>query len=92
MKANYLVCYDIAEPRRLAKVYKFIKGKGLHIQYSVFHCSLTWPNLLELKDKLNSLINEKEDDLRIYPLPKEEKVIVMGCGDRVPDGVEIFME
>lgn len=92
MKANYLICYDIAEPRRLARVYKFIKGKGLHIQYSVFHCSLTWPNLLELKDKLNSLINEKEDDVRIYPLPAEEKVIIMGCGDRVPDGVEIFME
>ncbi len=92
MKANYLVCYDITEPRRLARVYKLMKGRGLHIQYSVFHCSLTWPNLLELKDKLNSLIDEKEDDLRIYPLPAEEKVIVMGCGDRVPDGVEIFIE
>jgi CRISPR-associated protein Cas2 len=38
------------------------------------------------------LIDEEEDDVRIYPLPSEEKVIVMGCGDRVPDGVEIFME
>ena len=92
MKANYLVCYDITEPRRLAKVYKFIKGKGLHIQYSVFHCSLTWPNLLEIKEKLNYLIDEKEDDVRIYPLPAEEKVIVMVCGERVPDGVEIFIE
>ena len=92
MKANYLICYDIAEPRRLARVYKFIKGKGLHIQYSVFHCSLTWPKLLELKEKLSRLIDEEDDDIRIYPLPAEEKVIIMGCGDRVPDGVEIFME
>ncbi|MEW6418332.1 MAG: CRISPR-associated endonuclease Cas2 [Nitrospirota bacterium] len=92
MKANYLVCYDITEPRRLARVYKFIKGKGLHIQYSVFHCSLTWPNLIEIKEKLNYLINEEEDDIRIYPLPAEEKVIIMGCGDRIPDGVDIFME
>ena len=92
MKANYLVCYDITAPRRLARVYKFIKGRGLHIQYSVFHCSLTWPNLLELKEKLSCLIDEEEDDIRIYPLPAEEKVIIMGCGDRVPDGVEIFME
>lgn len=92
MKANYLICYDITEPRRLARVYKFIKGNGLHIQYSVFHCSLTWTNLVELKDKLRYLIDEKEDDVRIYPLPSEEKVIVMGCGDRVPDGVEIFIE
>lgn len=92
MKANYLVCYDIRDPRRLIRVYKLLKGIGLHIQYSVFHCSLSWPGLLELKDKLNGFINDKEDDIRIYPLPSEEKVIVMGCGDKVPDGAEIFIE
>ncbi len=91
MKANYLVCYDIRDPRRLTRVYKLLKGIGLHIQYSVFHCSLSWPNLLELKEKLKELIDENDDDIRIYPLPSEEKVTVMGCGDRVPDGVEIFI-
>lgn len=91
MKANYLVCYDIRDPRRLARVYKFIKGRGLHIQYSVFHCTMTWPALLELKKSLEDIINENEDDIRIYPLPAEEKVIVMGCGDRIPDGVDIFL-
>jgi len=92
MKSNYIVCYDIREPRRLARVYKLMKGKGLHIQYSVFHCRLTWPALLDLKEQLTGLIDETVDDIRIYPLPTEEKVIVMGCGDRVPDGVEIFIE
>ncbi len=91
MKANYLVCYDIRDPRRLTRVYKLLKGIGLHIQYSVFHCSLSWPNLLELKEKLKEMIDENDDDIRIYPLPSEEKVIVMGCGDRIPDGVEIFI-
>jgi len=90
MKANYLVCYDIRDPRRLSRVYKLLKGIGLHIQYSVFHCSLSWPDLLELKEKLKELIDENDDDIRIYPLPLEKKVIVMGCGDRVPNGVEIF--
>jgi len=92
MKANYIVCYDIRKPRRLARVYKLMKGKGLHIQYSVFHCSLTWPKLLELKERLRDIIDEKKDDVRIYPLPGEEKLIIMGCGDRIPDGVEIFIE
>ena len=92
MKANYLVCYDIAEPKRLAKVYKFIKGQGIHLQYSVFHCSLTWQQLLQLEEKISWLIDEEEDDVRIYPLPSNGKVIVMGCGDRVPEGVEIFVE
>lgn len=92
MRANYLVCYDISNPRRLARVFKLMKGKGLHLQYSVFHCSFTWPRLLEIKEKLSWIIDEKEDDVRIYPLPLQEKVIVMGCGDRLPDGVEIFIE
>ncbi len=91
MKANYLVCYDIRDPRRLSRVYKLLKGIGLHIQYSVFHCSLSWPSLLELKEKLKELIDENDDDIRIYPLPSEEKVVVMGCGDRIPDGVDIFI-
>lgn len=92
MKAKYLVCYDITEPRRLSRVYKLMKGRGLHIQYSVFHCTLTWPNILDLKQKLSELIDRNSDDVRIYPLPSEEKVIVMGCGDRIPNGVEIFIE
>jgi CRISPR-associated protein Cas2 len=92
MKANYLVCYDISDPRRLARVFKLMKGKGIHLQYSVFHCSFSWPRLLEIKDKLRLIIDERKDDVRIYPLPSEEKVIIMGCGDRVSDGIEIFIE
>lgn len=92
MKAAYLVCYDIADPRRLGRVLRLMKGKGLHIQYSIFHCTVTWPQLLQLKEELRERIDEKEDDVRIYPLPGGGKVIVLGCGDRVPEGVEIFVE
>ncbi len=92
MKSPYLVCYDIAEPGRLARVLRFMKGRGIHLQYSVFHCSLTWPELVKLKERLNALINHREDDVRIYPLPSDCKVIVMGCGDRVPEGVNIYLE
>jgi len=91
MKANYLVCYDIADERRLNRVYKYLRERGLHIQYSVFHCQLTWKELQELKAALSSLINGKEDDVRIYPLPQDTEVFVLGCGDRIPNGVMIFL-
>lgn len=91
MKSNYLVCYDITDPKRLSKVYKLMIGRGIHLQYSVFHCTLTWQELLNLKEKLSLLIDKKRDDVRIYPLPSASKVIVMGCGDRVPQGVEVFI-
>lgn len=92
MKSSYLVCYDISDPVRLTRIFKFMKGRGIHLQYSVFYCRLTWPELLNLKEKIKEIINEREDDVRIYPLPSNNRVIIMGCGDRVPDGVEIFIE
>lgn len=92
MKAHYLVCYDIAKPERLARVLRLMKGKGIHLQYSVFFCSLTWPELAELKEDLRNRIKEKEDDIRIYPLPVKAVISTMGCGDKVPDGVELFIE
>jgi len=68
-----------------------MKQNGIHIQYSVFYCRLTWQNLVELKARLNSLINPEEDDVRIYPLPSELKVAILGLGDRIPEGVNIFL-
>ena len=89
MTTNYLVCYDIRNEKRLMKVYKTLKQIGLHIQYSVFHCRLSWQELIQLEERLKELIDESEDDVRIYPLPSEMKVLVMGCGDRIPEGVVI---
>lgn len=91
MKAAYLVCYDIADPRRLSRVFRLLKGIGRHLQYSVFHCVLTWQQLTGLEAELKELIEEKEDDVRIYPLPADEKVFVLGCGDRLPEGVDYFI-
>jgi CRISPR-associated protein Cas2 len=87
MTANYLVCYDIREPKRLSRVYRYLKARGIHLQYSVFHCRLTWPELVELKNDLKEIIEESEDDVRVYPLPGNMQIVVMGRGDRVPEGV-----
>ncbi len=91
MKAGYLVCYDISDPARLNRIFRYLKGRGLHIQYSVFYCSLTWQELGSLKNKLSEFIDPKQDDIRIYPLPSDTKVTVMGCGDRIPEGANIFL-
>ena len=91
MRAKYLVCYDIADNGRLARVYRFMKDRGSHLQLSVFLCSLTWPELAELKGALSELIDEIEDDVRIYPLPAGEAIVALGRGDRVPEGVSLYL-
>nr|WP_281755625.1 CRISPR-associated endonuclease Cas2 [Thermodesulfovibrio islandicus] len=35
MRLPYLVCYDISDEGRLNRVYRFMKGKGFHIQYFI---------------------------------------------------------
>ncbi len=91
MTSNYLVCYDIRDEVRLMKIYKLMKKRGLHIQYSVFHCRLSRDELLELKTSLRNIIEQSMDDIRIYPLPTDMKVVVMGQGDRIPEGVTVLL-
>lgn len=54
---------------------------GQRVQNSVFECVLDASQLLRLKDRLVSLINEKEDSLRFYYLGNnyETKVEHFGC-------------
>lgn len=92
MRRNYLVCYDIADPKRLGRVFRLLKGVGIHLQYSVFYCSLTWPQLNDLKERLKQHINPGEDDIRVYPLPAGEKITALGQGYRIPDGVDLYLE
>lgn len=91
MKSPYLVCYDISDDKRLRQVFKLLKGIGIHLQYSVFYCSFTYPELKDFKMKISQLINKKDDDVRIYPLPKNNLVEVIGCGDRVPKNIDIYL-
>lgn len=91
MKSNYLVCYDITHEKKLRQVFKTLSGIGIHLQYSVFFCKLTWQELTELKEKLKGIIDNKEGDIRIYPLPSDVKCTVLGKGDRIPEGVEVFL-
>lgn len=41
MRNVYLVCYDVADDKRLRKTYKKMCGFGDPLQYSVFRCELS---------------------------------------------------
>jgi len=91
VRARYLVCYDIADEGRLTRVFRFLKAEGLHVQYSVFLCSLSWPELERLTRELADRINSVEDDVRIYPLPSGDAITALGRGDRLPDGATLVL-
>jgi len=68
MRRVYLVAYDIADDKRLRKVFKKMSGFGEHLQYSVFQCELSDKERIEMMAALNPLIDHKEDQVLIFTL------------------------
>lgn len=64
----YLLAYDIAAPKRLAKVAKAMEAVGERVQDSVFEAWLTPEELQKLLKKVEKVMKESEDSLRIYAL------------------------
>jgi CRISPR-associated protein Cas2 len=78
MRTTYLVCYDIANDKRLRKVFRTCSNFGDHLQLSVFECDLNLSEKIELETTLSNLINNDEDQVIFVALGPAE-----GRGDRV---------
>ncbi len=85
--AAWPICYDIAEPRRLARVWRAVREFGVPVQYSVYWARLDAAALGGAMAAVARQINPRADDVRFYPLP--EKVQIIGLGrDVLPRGVD----
>lgn len=85
----YLICYDIADARRLGRLHRFIADYAILVQYSVYICWLGPAALLELSAGIDERIDSQEDDVRIYPLPERLSFVTLGRGSK-PSGVHLF--
>lgn len=70
---DVLVAYDVnteskAGRRRLRRVATACKDYGQRVQYSVFECSVTQAQMEALRERLLGILDEEEDNLRIYRL------------------------
>jgi len=68
MKRDYLVTYDICDAKRLRRTFEAVKGFGIHVQYSVFLCSLTHRQHMELLAVLDDIIHHQEDQVMVVDL------------------------
>ena len=74
----YLVAYDIADPKRLGRVARYMCQRACRVQYSVFAAQLSQPQLKELLAGLEDIIDPEQDDIRAYPLPATGDVALSG--------------
>ena len=86
---RYLIAYDIRNPKRLIRVHRFLRREGMPVQYSVFTAQLTQRKLDRVRDGLQSIIDERADDVRIYPLPSRLDASLLGR-QMFPDDVMLL--
>lgn len=65
----WLVAYDIADPRRLGRVGRWVRDFAMPVQYSLYLGLLGESELGRLVAGLETRIRPNEDDVRLYHLP-----------------------
>ncbi len=70
-KFNFLICYDIADPKRLAKIAKSLEKVSIRIQKSIFYyMEATAKDIEQIVTIIEKIINRDEDDVRVYKVDK----------------------
>jgi CRISPR-associated protein Cas2 len=87
---EWIIAYDIANPKRLVRVHRFMCKHAIAQQHSVFKATLSTAQMRKLKEELAQLIDPKEDDVRLYPLPAQPEIVRLGRLDVASRG--IFVE
>jgi CRISPR-associated protein Cas2 len=82
----WLVAYDIADERRLARVHRYLTRRAFALQYSVFVLETDVAGLNALLRDLARLISPRRDDVRVYPLRQRASIHNAGRR-RLPDGI-----
>lgn len=72
-RTRFLVCYDIAHPKRLRRVAKALEEYGSRLQYSVFECPLDKQRLAEVKAKISEVLHHEEDQVLFVSLGADAK-------------------
>jgi CRISPR-associated protein Cas2 len=68
MRMRYIVSYDIADPKRLRRVHRTMRGYGDPLQYSVFRCDLSPAERVLMIEALTPIINHREDQVMLIRL------------------------
>ena len=88
----YLIAYDISNDKRRTKLHKTLCGFGKWTQYSIFECFLNEKEFITLQHRLKTILNEQEDNVRIYPICAtcQEKTETIGSSPPAEDKIYLL--
>lgn len=76
---NYLVAYDISDPRRLRRVFRAMRGYGVAWQKSVFYCHLGPAKRQRMETRLRELVHHSLDQIVIMDLGPRQNAVQKAC-------------
>ncbi len=66
---NFVIAYDISDPKKLQKIAKIIEKRALRIQYSIYvYFDATQKDITSLLKEVTKIYDEKKDDIRVYKI------------------------
>ena len=68
MRNVFLVCYDVADDKRLRRTHRKMRGFGDPLQYSIFRCELSPTERQLLKEALWEILNWQQDRVMLIDL------------------------
>lgn len=93
-----LITYDVntetaAGRKRLRHVAKLCVDYGQRVQNSVFECSVTPAEFVEIRDKLTNIIDMEVDSIRFYRLGKnwQNRVETLGRDDSYDPDIGVLL-
>ncbi|MEJ2419438.1 MAG: CRISPR-associated endonuclease Cas2 [Exilibacterium sp.] len=76
--AHYLICYDIANPKRLGKVHRRAVSHAVFVQYSVYYLRGSQAQLRTMLEDIEAVIDVAQDDVRAYTVSPLAESIQLG--------------
>lgn len=88
-----LAVYDIAAPRRLNRVARIMKDYGCRVQKSKFEIDTTEKAFVELRKRIDEVINPEEDGVKYIPLCEKcrNKTEIIGQGRYIDPDAEFYV-
>lgn len=65
---NMIVAYDIADPKRLARIAKIMKDYGIRVQKSIFEVTARGGVFAQMRRRVEAVIVPAEDGVKYFPL------------------------
>lgn len=71
-RRRFLICYDIADAKRLRHVARVCESYGTRIQFSVFESALSPTMLAKFKSELDDIIHHANDQILFVDLGADD--------------------